>query len=348
MTTNNHPAHAPVSLERLHQIRQYIERNNQYQNGGNIAYILADMLKVIDGAIDGVIVSFGAEPYGYVHKDIYESCGTAGLSNDRDAYRNSDTHIALYTAPPEPVLPEEMYWQDAPVEGSTRAAAYATGWNACRAAMLQAGNSTSKCSLRDGIEAIRNSGIPVDVDKIQSECEADNHTEQHLDMVGRSGCANEKVDCRLTFDQWLSQQNEPIDVDCGCVTTEAFYHWLRVAYEASNSPVLSPIDHGYRPDCECSGCIATARICEELAANPPVTPDTWIPVSERMPPSGGSEQRYVLAADFRNHYWPNIPNTQVGVYGDWFNDGNPTWDDGDGEDLHLKEVTHWMPLPAAP
>lgn len=35
-------------------------------------------------------------------------------------------------------------------------------------------NPPSKCSLRDGIEAIRNSGIPVDVDKIQSECEAGN------------------------------------------------------------------------------------------------------------------------------------------------------------------------------
>ncbi|ECE5922541.1 DUF551 domain-containing protein [Salmonella enterica subsp. houtenae] len=38
----------------------------------------------------------------------------------------------------------------------------------------QAGKSTSKCSLRDGIEAIRNTGIPVDVDKIQSECVAGN------------------------------------------------------------------------------------------------------------------------------------------------------------------------------
>ncbi|ROU17913.1 DUF551 domain-containing protein [Kluyvera ascorbata] len=83
-------------------------------------------------------------------------------------------------------------------------------------------------------------------------------------------------------------------------------------------------------------------------SNSPVTPDGWIPVSDRLPPSGGSEQRYVLAADFRNHYSPNIPYAQVGVYGDWFNDGNPTWDDGDGEDLHLKEVTHWMELPAAP
>lgn len=31
-----------------------------------------------------------------------------------------------------------------------------------------------------------------------------------------------------------------------------------------NNPVQSPIDHGYRPECECSGCKATARICAEL------------------------------------------------------------------------------------
>lgn len=98
------------------------------------------------------------------------------------------------------------------------------------------------------------------------------------------------------------------------------------------------------------------RIVRELVAatqpqnapqNIPEIIPGWIPVSERMPEMG-EKQRYVLAADFKNNYWPNIPNTQVGVYGDWFDDGNPTWDDGDGEDLHLKEVTHWMPLPAAP
>ncbi|MCU8819342.1 hypothetical protein OE279_29050 [Klebsiella quasipneumoniae] len=41
----------------------------------------------------------------------------------------------------------------------------------------------------------------------------------------------------MKFEEWLSQQNGVIEVDCGCVTTEAFYHWLRVAYEAGNSPV---------------------------------------------------------------------------------------------------------------
>lgn len=46
----------------------------------------------------------------------------------------------LFAAPPAPIVTEEMYWQDAPVEGSSKAAAYATGWNDCREAMLQSGN----------------------------------------------------------------------------------------------------------------------------------------------------------------------------------------------------------------
>ena len=48
MTTNNHPAHGPVSLDRLHQIREHLQHDTQYSNSGNRAYILADMLKVID------------------------------------------------------------------------------------------------------------------------------------------------------------------------------------------------------------------------------------------------------------------------------------------------------------
>lgn len=39
-----------------------------------------------------------------------------------------------------------------------------------------------------------------------------------------------------TFEEWMSNQSEKIEVDCGCVTTEAFYHWLKVAYEATPQP----------------------------------------------------------------------------------------------------------------
>ncbi|HAX3558108.1 DUF551 domain-containing protein [Escherichia coli] len=98
--------------------------------------------------------------------------------------------------------------------------------------------------------------------------------------------------------------------------------------------------HGAKP-------VSQTYKLNKLSGNSPVTPDGWISCSERMPEMG-ERQCYVLAADFKNNYPPNIPNTQVGVYGDWFNDGNPTWDDGDGEDLYLKEVTHWMPLPEPP
>ncbi|CAM6755442.1 DUF551 domain-containing protein [Escherichia coli] len=95
-------------------------------------------------------------------------------------------------------------------------------------------------------------------------------------------------------------------------------------------------------------CNFRADITPLYTAQPvPVTPDAWISCSERMPEMG-ERQCYVLAADFKNNYLPSIPNTQVGVYGDWFNDGKPTWDDGGGEDLYLKEVTHWMPLPEPP
>ena len=68
----------------------------------------------------------------------------------------------------------------------------------------------------------------------------------------------------LTFDQWLSRQTGKIDVDCGCVATEALFHWLRVAYEAGNSPAI---------------------------------PDGWIPVSERMPDDGVSVLAYCKCGD---------------------------------------------------
>ena len=103
-------------------------------------------------------------------------------------------------APVVLVVPEEKRDED----GNTTSE-FDHGWNACRAAMLQGnqpvsnrdeflpgikpapeldsvaknadsmpGNSPSKCSLRDGIETIRSSGIPVDVDKIQSELQVGN------------------------------------------------------------------------------------------------------------------------------------------------------------------------------
>lgn len=90
--------------------------------------------------------------------------------------------------------------------------------------------------------------------------------------------------------------------------------------------------------------VALLKVNKDMSTNSPVIPDGWISCSERMP-----DREYVLAGDFSGtHYLASIPNVQVGIYADWFDDEKPCWDDGDGNDLHLKEVTHWMPLPAAP
>lgn len=56
------------------------------------------------------LASLEAEPYGYVHKSAYEQAGSCGLSSDHEAYRDSSTHIAVYTAPPAPANAEPVAW----------------------------------------------------------------------------------------------------------------------------------------------------------------------------------------------------------------------------------------------
>lgn len=70
----------------------------------------------------------------------------------------------------------------------------------------QAGNSPSKCSLRDGIEAIRNSCIPVDVDKIQSECEAGNSPVTPDTWIPVSERMPGSQEWGIVFAKWANQQ----------------------------------------------------------------------------------------------------------------------------------------------
>ncbi|EEJ0059552.1 DUF551 domain-containing protein [Salmonella enterica subsp. enterica] len=113
---------------------------------------------------------------------------------------------------------------------------------------------------------------------------------------------------------------------------------------------LAEANHPYTGDwlyddpLELAKAIRKGPDMSEFAGSSPVIPDGWISCSERMP-----DREYVLAGDFSGtHYLASIPNVQVGIYADWFDDEKHCWDDGDGNDLHLKEVTHWMPLPEPP
>ncbi|MGP0684839.1 hypothetical protein ACTP3G_24820, partial [Citrobacter freundii] len=92
MTTNNHPAHGPVSLDRLHQISEILSKAAAQSDGGNLGYAMADAVKVIDG----VIAAFGTEPVAYMtYKGYLLHAADPKLAEYSDP-------TPLYTAPPAP------------------------------------------------------------------------------------------------------------------------------------------------------------------------------------------------------------------------------------------------------
>ncbi|MHB7601411.1 DUF551 domain-containing protein [Klebsiella pneumoniae] len=171
----------------------------------------------------------------------------------------------------------------------------------------------------------------------------------------------------MKFEEWLSQQNGVIEVDCGCVTTEAFYHWMRVAYEAGNSPAI-PDGYVMVPDdlkeaaadllatlddypeqlvpINRDSSVVRALRAAMLEADPQLpcsdsapVPGSWIPVSERMPPPRyevlvgrwwGEKPRWCCKWAT---YIPGHPDSQSSG---WLIPG-ASW-----------APTHWMPLPVAP
>ncbi|ENW0700181.1 DUF551 domain-containing protein [Salmonella enterica] len=125
-----------------------------------------------------------------------------------------------------------------------------------------------------------------------------------------------------------------------------------------NTPVQSPIDHGYRPECECSGCKATARICAELnneeaeifadgynaamqsfgnseQLNSPVTPDGWISCSERMQDNDESKPIAIFTGKCLGQGMFVATYDDDGFFDYW-------------EGMEIIGVTHWMPLPEPP
>ena len=300
-----------ITKERLLTIKQWRET---YGPGSNVVLPAEEAEELARIAL----AALEAEPIGFRCRRN-DNLGDWSYVYHREPDDFERKHLVIegiYAAPPAPVVPEEkpmpnplsMYAVDA-----VAAIAEVRGWNACRAAMLQSGNfrenkNSSTNNFREIAETSTN--YPA----IPSEV---------LSAILKVA----KI--RADFDDFDGDRR-----GIGDCLDEAEQELIVTINKYASQLAAEPI--------------ATNDVREQTAVPPvPVTPDGWISCSDRMPEMG-ERQYYVLAADFKNNYPPSIPNTQVGVYGDWFNDGNPTWDDGDGEDLHLKEVTHWMPLPEPP
>lgn len=182
------------------------------------------------------LASLEAEPVAYMHRSgqvvTSEEC-----CDDKTFAICCKVETPLYTAPPAPVsVPDEMTMQKA-ISAINRLSwqectrdAYMLGWNACRAAMLHGPENAESTTTIQTAPALDSSP------KIAESTSGINQ--------GKSEPVTTSY--KLPFEQWLSQQGERIEIDCGCVSVEVFMHWLRMAYGAGNSPAI--------PDCSCHSC----------------------------------------------------------------------------------------------
>lgn len=104
MTTNNHPAHGPVSLDRLHQVREILSKASAQSDGGNLGNAMADAVKVIDEVLE----ARNSEPVGAPDAWLWvKSTGyiTAGINRPMYEPQHSAA-IPLYAVPPAPPAPK--------------------------------------------------------------------------------------------------------------------------------------------------------------------------------------------------------------------------------------------------
>ncbi|WP_236650910.1 DUF551 domain-containing protein [Citrobacter freundii] len=159
MTTNNHSAHGPVSLDRLHQISEILSKAAAQSDGGNLGYAMADAVKVIDGAIAEFEEQDNPRPAMAVKGELGFIDRLEKIIEERDkdidiGQLGSSNYDALMLAALDafraspPAVPSAM----SPVVEGGKIIAYerhgerfsttvGAAWNTCRTTMLQAGNS---------------------------------------------------------------------------------------------------------------------------------------------------------------------------------------------------------------
>ncbi|WP_338843863.1 DUF551 domain-containing protein [Citrobacter europaeus] len=265
MKTNNHPAHGPVSLDRLHQIREHLLHDNQYSNGGNRAYILADMLNVIDE----VLASRNAEPVFFIEVD-------------------GDDWIQAGRIP---------------------------------------GSTFDFNNLPDGVNKLWASPQPAAV--VPENCVTAEHRRVIEMLLNVCGAAFELADD--------SCQQDVDGEECHAVPDDAFQKLSDALNEIENTLPTEDVD---RPDVFLAWSAMPRAALKSIlqAGNSPVTPDGWIPVSERMPKRDVDVQVY--CADKKEQMVAYMERNEGEG---WFRFASLP----NGGGVYCKP-THWMSLPAEP
>ncbi len=294
-----------ITKERLLTIKQWRET---YGPGSNVVLPAEEAEELARIAL----ASLEAEPVAWMRDDA-----DGREYNARNEFSDGGKGIPLYRVPPAPEVPEEIYWQDAPVEGSIKAAAYATGWNACRAAMLQSGNFLEIAETSTNSPVIPSEVLSAILKFARVRADFDDFDG---DRRGIGDCLDEaEQELIVTINKYASYLAVKPVVPVGLDERAAFNSW--------NNDEDLPIAGVGAKNAAWLAWQARAELGRSLVVNSPVTPDSWISCSERMPDDG---------------QWC-VVNTEYGYYVQCWSEGQGWL----GDDISIPEcdVINWMPLP---
>lgn len=272
MTTNNHPAHGPVSLDRLHQISEILSKAAAQSDGGNLGYAMADAVKVIDGAI----AAFDDEPVEFLPDNLDRALTILGVALpiskeefNLDAERwmqrliNRVIRLESELIPPAPVVPTFDEWLE--LRGNKPLGwvkdAMRESYDACRAAMFQSfGNS------------------------------------EQLDEVGswnnhmNTPTANPAID---TYDLLKHIEGMEVSVDVSTCDADSGHRYFGTVTEISE---LDTAKNGYIL------LVQDAKPNFKLTGNSPVIPDCWCRTCR---PVTMNDMRFVVCPECGNKRCPH-------------------------------------------
>lgn len=242
------------------------------------------------------LASLEAEPIAYIFK---HPAGKLFWALTDESNKDQSDVIPVYAAAPASVVPDEIDVNDVPravTYFKTHRDCYADGWNACRAAMLQSGNfrenkNSSTNNFREIAETSTN--YPVIPSEVLS-------------------AIREVAKIRADFDDFDGDRR-----GIGDCLDEVEQELIVTINKYASQLAAEPI--------------APNDVREQTAIpQVPVTPDSWISCSERMP----DKLIPVMVMYEDGEMWSAMWN------------GN-RWDDGtEYPDPH--SVTHWREMPVAP
>ncbi|EHX7109279.1 DUF550 domain-containing protein [Escherichia coli] len=281
-------------------------------------------------ALKIALASLEAKPIGAFHIAEQQVDGTSDYIKDGEWPIDNGT-IEVYAAPPVPVVPEEkpmpnplkMYAVDA-----VAAIAEVRGWNACRAAMLQGVEPASNHE-----ELSEENGSSLQLRNLIRQ--------RHAEWSDKTfGCVGPVGPLKHLSKEALEAAAEPDDLSEWADMQFLLWDAQRRA-GISDAEITAAMEDKLKINMERQWPEpkdGEPRLHIKEPGNYPVTPDSWISCSDRMP----EDTKMLLAfsqGEIVAAYWNWVVNPI-----DYKKYRAFTYLSGN----ILDDVTHWMPLPEPP